>query len=82
MSLCALMIAMDLLGSNNTIKMASHLHLKHKQWMKLSYKNGVSPYIHCELYKLKDKNIPRSSIYHNAYQNKNNSNKELWEVYT
>ncbi len=77
MSLSTLMIAMELLGSNNTIKIASHLHLKHKQWMKLSYKNGANPYIHCELCKPKDKNIPRSSNNHNAYQNKNNSNRDI-----
>jgi hypothetical protein len=45
--------------------------------MKLSYKNGVSPYIHCEVNKPEDKNIPRSSSNHNAYQNKNNSNKDI-----
>jgi hypothetical protein len=45
--------------------------------MKLSYKNGVSLYIHYELYKPEDKNIPRSSSNHNAYQNKNNSNRDI-----
>jgi hypothetical protein len=45
--------------------------------MKFSYKNGVNPYIHCEIYKPEDKNIPRSSNNHNAHQNKNNSNRDI-----